>query len=477
MQAGIKRLFGPQNMTEGHPFAVMMKFSLPLLIGNIAQLLYNTVNAMIVGKLIGPEALASVGTSAPIMNLFFTFFMTVGTGVSVVVAQYYGAGDTTRLSRSIGTSIVLALIATLSITILGIPLSAPIMRLIKVDASIFDWSHRYLMIMFAGAIGVGFYNVLSGILRGLGDSVFPLIVLVFTSILNIILVFLFVGVFGFGVAGAAAATVTSQTVSAIVCMIKLLGMRSVVTIALKKVRLYKDMVGHILKIGLPSGIQQVILMASATFVQSLINGIVVPDAAGVASQTIFVSAHTLFNTVDAMTTLPNQAFSLGSSTFAGQNIGAGMFDRVKRGFSIILATSLAVSLILTIVIWFFGGSIIKLFLDVSGPNANEIINWGIRIQRIMVWCYIGQAFIQAPSGILRGSGDTMPVMWITIFCTVVLRIPMAYIWVRSGVSALSPGGDFNGIYWSMSICTAIAGIMSLAYYLTGRWKRRVIVQS
>ena len=477
MQSRLKALFGPQNMTEGNPFAVMMKFSLPLLIGNIAQLLYNTVNAIIVGQLIGPEALASVGTSTPIMNLFFAFFMTVGTGVSIVVSQFYGAGSKERLTRSIGTSIILTFIATMSITALGMPLSAPLMRLINVDENIFGWSHRYLMIMFAGAIGVGFYNVLAGILRGLGDSVFPLIVLVFTSLLNIALVYLFVGVFGLGVSGAAIATVTAQTLSAVVCLIKLLKMRDVVPISMKTIRLHKDMAGSIFRIGLPSGIQQVILTASATFVQSLINGIVVFDANGVASQTIFLAAHTLFNTVDAMAMLPSQAFSMGCSTFTGQNIGAGNFDRVKQGFKIILGTSTAVAIILAVTLWFFSGDIMKLFIDMSRENAGDIIEWGVRIQRIMIWCYLGIALIQAPSGVMRGAGDTLPVMWITIFCTVALRVPMAYIWVRSGISELTPGGNFHGIYWSMAICTAIAGAMSMIYYLTGRWKRRVVQSS
>lgn len=459
-------------MTEGRPLAVMMKFSLPLLIGNVAQLLYNTIDAMVVGNLIGPRALAAVGASTPIMNLFFTFYMTVGTGVSIVVAQYFGAKSKEQLSRSISTSIVLALIATLSITILGIPLSGPLLRLINVDESIFIWSRQYLMIMFLGAISVGFYNILSGILRGLGNSVFPLIVLIFTSLLNIVLVYMFVGVFRFGVVGAAAATVTAQTLSAVVCLFRLLMMRDVTAFSMRQVRLYRVMVRNILRIGLPSGIQQVILMTSATFVQSLINGIVVYDAAGVASQTIFVAAHTVFNTVDGMAMLPNQAFSLGNSTFTGQNIGAGRFDRVNRGFIIVLCTSFIVSALLVVSLWNWGGELIKMFLDMSNPDAPLILEWGVRIQRIMVWCYVGMVMIQAPSGVMRGAGDTMPVMLITIFCTVILRMPMAYIWYRSGSNWLTGGGNYNGIYWSMVICTGIAGAMSLIYFLTGRWKRR-----
>ena len=476
MTARLKSLFGAQDMTVGNPLAVMLKYSIPLLIGNIAQLLYNTVNAVIVGNLIGRNALAAVGASTPVMNLFFTFYMTVGTGISIVVAQYYGAKDMERLSSSIGTSIILAFISTFSITLIGIPASGALLRAISVDESIFAWSHTYLMIMFGGAVGLGFYNVLSGIIRGLGDSVFPLIVLVITSLLNIVLVYFFVGVLGFGVAGAATATVTAQTVSAVICLIKILRMRGIITLNRGMLRPRAEMIKNILRIGLPSGIQQVILNTSETFIMSLINSVAVLDSTGNASYTIFIAAATTFTQLNAMAQLPSQAFSFGASTFAGQNIGAGNEDRVKRGFLYICMTSFAVSLIIFTVVYIWGGSVIRMFIDMGDPEAEKIIYWGVRIQRIMVWCFICNALIQAPSGILRGLGNTMPVMWITFICTVILRMPMAYLWVRFGGSAASDGGNFSGIYWSMVICTFIAGAMSMSYYLSGRWKRRLVVR-
>ena len=472
-----RSLFGQYNMLEGSPLAVMIKFSLPLLFGNSAQLLYNTVNAIIVGNLIGSDALASVGVSTPIMNMFFTFFMTVGTGVSTVVAQFYGAKNKEQLSRSIGTSVILTLISTLAITALGIPLSGPILRLMSVDVSVFDWAHQYLLIIFAGAVGVGFFNVLSGVLRGLGNSVFPLIVLIITSFVNIILVYLFVGIFNFGVAGAAWATVTSQTMSAVICMIKLLKMREITSFELKSAKLEKDMVKHILGIGVPSGITQVVLQTTETFVIALVSRIVVLDSTGLANQTIFIAAHTIFNQVHTMSSLPNQALNLGSSTFTGQNIGAGRFDRIKKAYSSLLIASFVVATALMAALWIWGEALLKLFIDMSAPNAALVIEWGVKIQRVMIWCLYGNVLINVPSGVMRGAGDTLPAMAIALFCTVLLRLPMAYIWVGTSVSEANPGGTYHGIYWSMVICTAIAGILSVIYYATGRWKRKIIVNT
>jgi len=347
---------------------------------------------------------------------------------------------------------------------------------IQVDDSIFDWSRLYLTIMFAGAVGVGFYNILSGIIRGLGDSVFPLLVLVATSLLNILLVYLFVGVFGFGIAGAAAATVTAQTASAVLCFLKIRSLRGVVDINKDTVKPRKEMVMHILRIGLPTGIQQVILTTSDTFVQALINGVSVLDIAGSPDRTIFAAAATLFTQVNAMAMLPSQAFSMGSSTFAGQNIGAGRPDRVKQGFIAICVTTLAVNSILFAIVYKWGGSVMTMYLDMSKENSEKIIEWGVIIQRIMVWNFICLAIMQPPIGVLRGLGNTMPVMWITIFCTVILRMPMAYIWVTYGAHGLADGGNYSGIYWSMVICTGIAALMAMGYYLSGRWKRRVVVK-
>jgi putative MATE family efflux protein len=402
--------------------------------------------------------------------------MTVSSGVTIMVAQYFGAKDRQRLSQAVGTAMTLTLIATVFITLIGIPLSGPILRLTKVNPEIFADANSYLCIMFAGSIGLGFYNILSGILRGLGESVFPFLVLVGTTLLNIGLDLLFVGPFGLGVAGAAWATILSQTASAVACYYRLLKMRSVVDLNRETIRPNKVMVGQILRIGLPSGIMQMILSMSYVFVQSLINSIVVFTAAGVANTTIFVACNTAVTRVDAFATLPNQAFSMAGSTFAGQNIGAGKFDRVKQGVRIIFLSSFTVSSALLVLIYIFGGSLIGMFIDPGQPDAQQIIALGVHVQRIMVWCYLIMAVMQSVGGVMRGAGDTLPMMWITIIATVGLRMPMAYLMVRLSKSAEYPAGNPDGIFWSMVICFGIAAALSVLYYKSGRWKRKVLVK-
>ena len=473
----LKSMFGAQDMTTGKPLGVMMRFAVPLLIGNIAQLAYNLVNAIVVGRMVNSNALSAVGASAPIQQLFFVFFMTVGTGVSVMIAQYFGAKDKANFDKTVGTAITATLVVTVFITIIGIPLIVPILKLTNVsDPIMFEFARQYLFIMFLGTVGQGFYNVLSGILRGMGEAIFPLFVLIGTSVLNVVLVLLFVGRFNMEVAGAALATVICQYLSAIACMIRLVKMKNV-TITRALLRPDKMILGQIARIGLPSGVQQCILSVSSMFVQSLINSIVIVAPSGIALTTVFTAINAAITQVDNFSMLPNQAFSMAGSTFAGQNIGAGRLDRVREGFKIILTTSLVVSGVLIVVISIFGGNLISMFVDTANENRDLIISYGIKMQRIMVWCYIATSFTQASSGVLRGAGDTLPVMIITIIGTVGMRMPMAYIMVRSRPSDIFPAGNPSGVYWSMLICYSIVASACFVYYLTGRWKKLALTRA
>jgi putative MATE family efflux protein len=463
-------------MTVGKPLGVMMSFAVPLLLGNIAQLAYNTADSIVVGKMINSNALAAVGASTPIQTLFFVFFMTVGTGVSVLVAQHFGAKDADNLSRTVGTALTLTLIVTLFITAIGIPLSRPILRMTNVAPEMMKYANDYLLIMFIGTVGQGFYNILSGILRGMGESIFPLIVLVCTAALNIGLDILFVGPLGMEVLGAALATIICQYISAAVCLARLLRMKDVVKVNRKSLIPNKLIVGQVIRIGLPSGVQQGILSVSYIFVQSLINSVVIFDSAGVASNTIFAAINVAISKVDNIAMLPNQAFSMAGSTFAGQNIGAGKFDRVKQGFKIILMTSLTVSLALIVLITIFGGDLMRLFIDVNEPDGPLIIARGVPMQRIMVWCYLAMSLTQASSGVLRGAGDTFPVMCFTIIGTVFMRMPMAYVMVRMSKSAEYPMGNPAGVYWSMLICFSLVAAACGVYYATGRWRKKALTR-
>jgi putative MATE family efflux protein len=301
-------------------------------------------------------------------------------------------------------------------------------------------------------------------------------VLLVTTLINIGLDLLFVGPLHMEVAGAAWATVISQTLSALACLWRLKKMRETVELSRDTLRLRREYVKQVLRIGLPAGIMQAILSMSYVFVQSLINSIVVFDALGVANATIFVACNTAVTSVDKFANLPNQAFSMVGSTYAGQNIGAGQFDRVKNGFKIMVAVSLLSSLVLFAVVYVFGEGMLRWFIDMSEPNAAQVLALGVHVQRIMIWCYLIMAVMQPANGVLRGAGATMPVMWFTIIGTVFMRVPMAYIFVHFSKSPEQPGGSPDGIFWSMVICFSIVAAMCVIYYLSGRWKRNILVR-
>ena len=456
-----KALFGAQDMTVGNPSKALLKFALPMLIGNIAQLLYSTVDSVIVGKYVGDLALGAIGVSGPIVNMFLILFMAVGTGVTVMVSQYFGAREYDKLGTSIGNSITLILISVVIITGAGIPLAAPLLRVTNTTADIFDMAHIYLVIMFVGAFGNGFYNIISGVLRGLGEAVFPLLVLLATTVINIALDLIFVCVLELGVAGAAWATIIAQTVSAIACLVKLFMMKDIVKINRKMLRPVAFYTRKIIVLGLPSGVAQGILFVSILFVQSLINSM----------GSMVVATTTTVMRVDSFAMLPCQTFSMAASTFTGQNMGANRMDRVRQGTKAVVTMSLIASVALVTLLLIFGKFALGWFTDTAA-----VIELGYRMICIMSVAYVVMAFMQCYSGVMRGAGDTMAAMWITICINVIVRIPTAYILAHFTKSAEWPTGSPDAIYGSMVIAWIVGAIITIAYYSTGRWKKKALVK-
>jgi len=254
----LRNLFSAKDMTVGAPWQRIAEFAVPMLLGNIAQQLYNTVDSIVVGKYVGDNALAAVGSSSPILNLLLALFVGISTGAGIIISQRFGAGDRKGLSRAIGNCISLAAIASLIILAVGPLISRPMLELLDTPASIIDWCTDYLNIFFIGAAGFIFYNILSGVLRGMGDSASALVFLIVSTILNIGLDIWFVAGFGMGVPGVSLATVLAQGISAVLCYFKLMGMRDVFDLNLEQLKLKKDTALKIIKIGLPSGITQAI---------------------------------------------------------------------------------------------------------------------------------------------------------------------------------------------------------------------------
>lgn len=457
----IKRLFGAQDMTVGNPTAVLLKFSIPLLIGNFAQLLYGTVDSIIVGKYLGDAALSALGASMPIQHMFFVFFMTIGNGVTILVSQYFGAKDYKKLSYGIGSSFSMIAVATLIIMLGAAPFSGVVLKLTNAPPEVFDMAKTYLFIILAGCLGTGFYNIISGILRGLGESLFPLLVLLCTTLLNVILDLVFIAVFKMGVEGAAYATVISQVFSAAACLIKVIKMKGIVNISRESIKPKKEMVVQILRLGVPAGVSQGIMSLSFVFVQSLINSMGL----------LVTTSTTAVMRVDGFAILPNMAFSMAASTFTGQNIGANNMDRVKRGGKIVVIMGFCTAVVLVAAIMVFGKNMLTLFTE-----TEKAVELGARMLRIMSIGYLGISFMQSYGGIMRGAGDTMAAMWITIITNVVLRVPIAYTLAALTKSAEYPSGHPDAVYLSMMISWVIGAILTVVYYRTGKWKQKTIVK-
>ena len=455
-----KALFGAQDMTVGSPFMCLLKFVIPLLLGNLAQLLYTTVDAAVVGKYMGDAALSAVGASMPVHNLFLVLLLGLGSGITIMVSQYFGAKDYETLGASIGNSITLIAIVSVFITIVATPLTGTVLNLVKTPTESYDYAKAYLSILFLGTIGNGFYNVLSGILRGLGESVFPLLVLAGTVITNAVLDIVFVSS-GMGTAGAAYATIISQAVSAVVCLFKVLKMKGVVQIKAPMLRIRRKIVGQIVHLGLPTALSMGIMFASVMLTQSLINGM----------GYMVMAAITVTVRLDSYAVLPSQTFAIVASTFTGQNIGAGNMDRVQKGLKTVFVMSFTFTAVMVVSMLLFGRHMMRLFTD-----SEVLIDMGMSFIKIMCPAYFAMIVNQCLSGVIRGAGDTIGPMWISILINVVLRVPTAFIIAHLTKTTENPGGSPYSPFLSMLAAFIVGAAVTGIYYKKGKWRARSLVK-
>lgn len=453
----LKKLFAPVDMTEGKPWQKIILFTIPMLLGNIAQQLYNTVDSVVVGNYVGDNALAAVGSAGPILNLLIVLFVGISIGASIMVSQYFGARDREALSHTIGNCIVLTILASLFVMIIGTIVARPMLILLKTPDSILDWCTSYLHILFIGGAGLAFYNILSGVLRGLGDSVSALIYLVVASVLNIILDLAFVINFGMGVSGVALATSIAQTVSALLCMRKLYTMKDLFDLKLHYIKWNKKYAMNIIRLGVPSGITQAILSMSMIVVQSLTNSF----------GEMFIAANVIVMRVDGFAMMPNFSFGTALTTYAGQNVGAGAYERVKKGAKQGTILALGVSAIITGTILMVGKPLMGIF-----TNTPELVELSMQMMRILAVGYIAMAVIQSLSGVMRGAGDTMTPMWVSIFQTLVLRVPLAYGMCFLTRTPELPNGRKECIFISMLISWIVGAIITSVFYARGKWAKK-----
>ena len=450
MFAKLKSFFGVQDMTVGKPIFNLAAFAVPLLIGNIAQQMYNTVDSIIVGKYVGDSALAAVGAASPILNLMLLLFMGISTGAGIIVAQYYGARRSDELSKAVGTSLVLTLIASVIIMIIGPIITPPLMKLLGTPADVHDMAVDYLTIICVGIIGTGYYNICSGILRGMGDSFTPLIYLCVACVLNIFLDILFVAGFGMAAAGVALATVIAQIISAALCLLRLKKMKDVVQIDRETLKLDREMTRDTIRLGLPSGLTQMIFSLASIVVQSLTNSF----------GTSVIACSVVVMRVDGFAMMPNFTFGMAMTTFVGQNVGARRMDRVKEGVRDGMIAGLIIAVVLVAAILVFGEGLMRMF-----TSTEEVVSLGVHMMQILAVGYVAMGVTQSLSGVMRGAGDTMTPMWISIITTVIIRTPLAYL-----LAYLTNSPD--SLFISLLISWVMGAVLTAIMYRRGAWKKK-----
>jgi len=454
-----KRLFAPTDMTVGEPWKQIVIFTLPMLIGNIAQQLYSTVDSIVVGKYVGDNALAAVGSAAPILNLLLVLFMGISMGASIMVSQYFGAKQREELSHTIGNCISLTAIAVLIVMVVSVIVVKPLLVLLDTPASIIDWCTSYLLILFLGSVGSAYYNILSGVLRGLGDAFSALVYLLVATVLNIVLDIWFVAGLGMGVSGVAWATIIAQAVSAIMCFMRLKRMTDVFDLDVSYMKLSRKYSGSMIRLGLPSGLTQAIFSMAMIVVQSLTNSF----------GEMFIAANVIVMRVDGFAMLPNFSFGTTMTTYAGQNVGARKLDRVTKGAREGTLIAVLTSATLTGLILLFGKQLMGIFTDTV-----ELVELSRRMMGIIAVGYIAMAVTQSLSGVMRGAGDTMTPMWISLATTVLIRIPIAY-----GIAYLTrtpelPTGRQECIFISLLCSWVLGAVITTIFYLRGKWKKKLL---
>lgn len=455
-------MFSAKDMTQGAPWKRILEFSIPMLLGNIAQQLYNTADTVIVGMYVGDNALSAVGSAAPILNLLLALFVGISTGAGIVISQNFGAKDRESLARNIGNCITLTAIASLVIMVFGPLITRPMLELLDTPVSIIDWCEDYLNIYFWGIAGFFMYNMLAGVLRGLGDSVSALLFLLVAAALNVVLDLLFVGKFNMGVPGVALATDLAQGISAVLCFIKLMKMKDVFTLDKSSFRFQPKVAGRIIKIGIPSGITQAIMACSMMVVQSLTNSL----------GEMVIAANVIIMRVDGFAMMPNFSFGQAMTVYTGQNVGANKWHRVHQGINQGCYIAQAFSATITIVLLFLNRYLFAIFTDTP-----ELIELAGQMMRIMAVGYIAVSVTQVMGGVMRGAGDTVTPMWISMLSTIALRIPVAYGMAYFTRSAAYPNGHPFSLSTSLLVSWTLGMVITIIAYRCSKVRQTILKET
>lgn len=441
------------DMTSGNPTMLLLKFSIPMIIGNIFQQFYNMVDSIIVGQFVGPNALAAVGATGAINFLFFSLAFGLSAGIGIIVSQYFGAKDEKKVKKAIATAIYVVLIASISMGILMTASARGVMQLLNTPSEIIDDSVLYMQITGCGMIAVGAYNGVAAILRALGDSKTPLIFLIIACAINVVLDLLFVVSFGWGVLGVSLATVIAQFGSAIGCVIYAWIKMPIFRMPRKDYVIDRDILKKCLYIGIPVGLQNALIAVSCVALQRVVNGF---------GATI-VAAFTVENRFEQLVQQPFNSLGAAISTYTGQNMGARNIKRVKQGFIAGSKIAIIFSLIMLPIACFGGEAIMSLF-----TSDAQVIEQGAIGIRITSFFYSALGMIYVTRNVLNGAGDVKFAMMsgcVEVICRVGLARPLTYI----------PGIGMLSIWFTTGLTWLLTAVVSCIRYADGKWKDKGIV--
>lgn len=441
------------SMTHGNILRQLLLYSLPLLAGNFFQQCYNTVDSIVLGNFVGKAALAAVGTTTPIINTLIGLFLGLSAGIGVVISQFYGAQEEEKVGQAVQTSLVLVLVLCGAFTVVGVAMVPAMLRLMATPADVFGPAQEYLRIYFAGVSGLLLYNLGSGILRAVGDSRRPLYFLLFSAAINTVLDLLFVAVFHWGIAGAAIATIVAQALSALLVLGVLTASRSCYRVQWRNLKVQRGILRNIFVVGVPSALQLAVTSFSNVFVQSYVNRFASSCMAGWAA----------YQKIDAFAILPMTTLSVTATTFVGQNVGAGNWERAKRGIRCSLAIATVVAVVVLVPLMLFARPLCGLF-----NQEPEVLDYGVYFIRLISPFYLIANFNQIYAGALRGAGDAKMPMYIMLGSFVVFR--QIYLLVTyQCFGTLLPVALGYPVGW------VLCSVLLLGYYRSGKWKKRSLV--
>lgn len=442
------------DFTTGRIGRPLISFAIPIILGNFFMQTYNIVNSAVVGSYLGKEALAAVGAAYPVIFLLMSLVIGISSGGTVLVSHYMGARDSANLRKSIDTTYFFILVSGLFITVLGILLTPTIYRIINLPTDVFPGAVAYLRVYLISTVFSFAFNGTSALLRGMGDSRTPLFFLIGSNILNLALSLFFICVMHWGLVSSAWASVISQVCACSSLLIYLRAKHSHAAIRFRGWKWSADIFSKMIKIGLPTGVQQSVVSLGQMALLSIVNGF----------GTVMVAAYSSMMRIDAIAIMPGMNFSQALSTFTGQNIGAGKMDRVNKAFRFTIKTNIMISLVISLIFILFGKDIMSLF-----TSDHEVIAEGYRYLLVCGPFYFLFSAMFSFTGLFRGAGDTVPTMLISLLSLWLFRIPTAYffshLWGSIGVWISIPVGWLFGF------------VFSIIYYRYGKWRNKKIATS